>query len=326
MSINKQHSIADYIARWGNSASIALLDPTCKIFSMPSIEGIIGYRIESNNIIVFGDPLCAPEHVADLALAFYTQFHDTVNNIIYVSSSQDFTDLSLKTNFKAAIGVGYEIILDPTHDPREGTGKKASLLRGKYNQAVRYGVTVHEYTEYDADVEEAINNVGETWIKSRKGLQMYSHHVDIFVHREHKRYFYAKHEDIIVAVLMLNRLNAYQGWVLSFLMVLQEAPKGTSELILIFALDVLRKESCTFFSIGMVPISHLNPITGLGFFTTWFAKNVYAAAKRAFGFGERHRYWKKFHPTIQTSYLVLAKPKIGVGGVLGIMRAFNANV
>ena len=325
--LNEHYSLADCITLWGNSASIALLDPACKIFSRPTIPGIIGYRLESKNIVVFGDPLCPPEHVADLTTAFHAEFANKVNNIIYVAASEAFTNWSLQGLCKAAISFGHEVIIDPSNDPRIGSGEKAALLRRKCNQAARQGVQIYEYTEYNAELEKAIEAVGQSWIKNRKGPQIYLQHVAIFADREHKRYFYAEQNGAIIGVLILNAIGIPKGWVLSFSMVPGDAPKGTSELILVNAFAVLGKQGCSFFSIGSVPSSELSRIEGLGYVTTWFARHAYAVSKKIFHLDEeRQRYWKKFRPKKEATYLVFCKPKIGIGGVVGIMRALNASV
>jgi lysylphosphatidylglycerol synthetase-like protein (DUF2156 family) len=318
------YSIADHIALWGNSASIALLDPACKIFTSPHVPGIIGYRLESNNVIVFGDPLCPPEHTQTLIRAFHDAFEDKVANILYIAVSEPFTNWSLEHTCKSAMSIGHEIIIDPSHDPRIGSGEKAAQLRRKCKQATRIGIQAHEYTAYDPAIETMMETLGETWLKNRKGPQIYLQHLHIFIDREHKRYFYAQHHGTIVGVLILNRIDAYKGWVLSFSMVPDGALKGTSEFMILYALDVLRTEGCTFFSIGMIPIASLDRIEGLGYMTTWFARATYGVAKKIFGFGERQqRYWKKFRPKTETMYLMMRKPKIGINGVVGIMRALN---
>src|ERR1700733_11495459 len=56
----KNRSVVDYVQKWGHASSIALFDPACKIFSDPDVDGVIGYRLQSKCVIVFGDPVCAP--------------------------------------------------------------------------------------------------------------------------------------------------------------------------------------------------------------------------------------------------------------------------
>lgn len=319
------YSIPECIARWGNSASVALLDPACKIFSSPAIPGIIGYKHEAKNIIVFGDPLCAPENTTDLMTQFHAEFQDTVKNIIYVAATEKFTQNSLGNLCHAAISIGNEIILDPTKDPRLERGDRASLLRGKCNQAIRNNVLIREYVEGDLQIEKGMIAVGEAWLNGRQGLQIYLHNVDIFAHREHKRFFYAEKDGAVIGVLILTRIGACDGWVISLSMVEKNAPKGTSELLIVSALEILAKEDCHFFAIGTVPTPTVNAIEGLGPIGRLFVRAGYQFATRAFNLTERESYWTKFHPTTQSSYLVLSKPTLGISSALGIMSALNAS-
>ena len=71
MHSGENKTVAQQISRWGNAASIALLDPSCNIFSVPHLEGIIGYRIASQYAIVFGDPVCEQKVIKDLLSSFH---------------------------------------------------------------------------------------------------------------------------------------------------------------------------------------------------------------------------------------------------------------
>lgn len=319
------HSISECIARWGSSSSVALLDPACEIFRSARWPGIIGYKQQSNHIIVFGDPLCEPAHRLDLTKEFHQQFEADARNIIYVATTKAFAEDSLQANCEAAIGIGQEIILDPTHDPRAEKGDRASLLRGKCNQATRHHVTIHEYTDSDPALEKAMEAVGDSWVKGREGPQIYLHHVDIFSHREHKRFFYAECEGNVVGVLILNRMDAHNGWLMSLSLVDRTASKGTSELLIVSCLEILAKEECHYFSIGTVPVPAIRDIQGLGFMKSFFVRSSYRCAKKFFHLGDRESYWTKFHPRSEEIYLVLSKPSLGMGSVLGIMTALNAS-
>lgn len=317
-------SIADSIKRWGNSASIALMDPACQIFTSETVPGIVGYKLEANHIIVFGDPLCAPEDSDALIHQFHNHFIDSVNNIIYVAVTETFTQNSLGHQCEAAISIGQEMVLDPTKDPRAQTGEKASLLRRNCKQAIKHQITVHEYTEQDPALEKRMNDLGESWSQNRQGPQVYLQEVNIFSHRECKRFFYAKQDERIVGVLILTRLDAYEGWVISFAMVDPDAPYSTSDYLIVNALEILASEHCRYFAIGTVPIPSISNVYGLNPLSTWCVRHAYSAATKMFHLTERERYWKKFCPTTQATYLMLTKPKLGLSGAYGIFSALNA--
>jgi lysylphosphatidylglycerol synthetase-like protein (DUF2156 family) len=316
--------ISECIQRWGNPASIALMDPDCLVFSQDSLEGIIGYKIQAHHAIVFGDPLCPPEHVDALTQAFHNQFKDSVKNIIYLATTKKFTHEALEHECEAALSIGQEMIIDPTQDPRAQSGDKASTLRRNCKKAVQHEITVHEYTDQDPALEKMMNSLGESWSQHRQGPQVYLQQVSIFSHRECKRFFYAKQNNKIIGVLILTRLDAYQGWVISFAMIDPQASYSTSDYLIVNALETLGKEGCHFLAIGTVPSQSINDIIGLGTLNTWCVRQAYAASLKLFHLTERERYWKKFCPTHESTYLMLAKPQLGLVGAYGIFSALNA--
>lgn len=323
MKIHGNKAVAEYVHQWGNSASLALLDPACKIFSCSEIQGLIGYRFALKSAIVFGDPVCASPDIKKLTQAFHAFCAERGKSIVYISVSQDFIGKSLDNGCRAAIGFGDEIILDPQLNLRAGTGRKASVLRNKCNQSMRDGVTIHEYTGYDHGIEEGIEQVGAAWINGRKGAQIYLWQINLFADRLHKRWFYAQCRGRIIGVLMLNRLAIRDGWALNILMVEPQAPNTTSEYLVLSTLDILRDEKCRYLTIGTTPASELGYIHGVGKYSTWFARNVYSLAKKIFNLGDRQRYWKKFHPKTEPLYLAFSNARISMSDILAVMRALN---
>jgi lysylphosphatidylglycerol synthetase-like protein (DUF2156 family) len=317
-------SVGEYVFRWGNPASIALLDPACKIFSAQSIDGVIGYRMASKYVVVIGDPVCPHDSLEDLMRAFHAFCSAQDKNVIYIATSEQFMKWSMNRYCSSAIECGVEVILNPTIDPTNKTGKKASLLRNKYNQSIRDGIQVKEYDGYDEQLEEAMQEVRDSWLQNRKGPQIYYLQVNLFADRIHKRWFYAEHQGRIIGVLMLNRIDAHHGWVINILMVVPDALTVTSEFLILSALATLRAEECTFLSIGTVPGSQLGHIEGLGFFSQWLARNIFKTAKKIFRLEDRQRYWKKFYPQTKPTYVLFSKARIKFSEIMGIMRALNA--
>lgn len=319
-------SRAEYVEQWGHSPSIALLDPNCNIFSTPAINGAIGYRSVANNIIAFGNPVCAIEDVPSLTHAFHENFVKEGKSIIYISVSEPFIEWSLATRKGCALQVANEIILNPLLDPMKKTGKKASLLRNKYNQCIREGICVEEYTDQNPRLEKQMSEIAMKWQKARRGPQIYLLQIDIFKGRTNKRWFYAHKNGILLGMLMLNRVNACQGWVLNLLLLTDRAPTCTSEFLVVSTLTILRDEDCSFLSIGTVPAQTLGRVEGLGFLTKWIASKTFNIAKKIFHLTDRNRYWKKFDPHIAPSFVLFCKQRIGIRDVLSIMRALNVSL
>lgn len=320
--IKDKNSIASLIKQWGGSASsTTLLDPDCKIFSTANIEGIIGYRTELDTAIAFGDPVCSPSSKTELAKAFHEYCRQQGKNVVYITASEEFSKWAISTVCKGMIEVGEELILDPNCYPKDGHNGR--LLRKKMNHSHNAGVVVEEYRKDDIHLKNEIEQVGTSWLKARHGPQIYLAHVHLFNEYLGKRWFYAKQKDKIIGVLSLNQLEARQGWVLNMLMTTPDAPGGTSELLVISALETFCREGCHFLTFGATPSEQLGEIIGLGKISTSLARTIFKMTKKIFHLDGRRKYWKKFEPESERSYLLFSKPRIGFKDAVAIMRALN---
>ena len=322
----EQKNIADCIQQWGSAISIALLDPTCNIFTTPIHNGIIGYRSISKYVIVFGDPVCPQEAIGGLTSEFHIFCSQNNKKIVYVATSEKFKQWMLQTHCNSSIEWGVHVTLNPKINVLEKTGRRASTLRNKFNQAARNGMVFKEYHNPDLKIEEEMQKVHTAWLRNRKGAQIYLYPVDLFNDRHCKRWFYTKYNNEIVGVLMLNRIDAHNGWALNILMIKPNAPAITSEFLILSVLELLRKENCAHFSIGVVPLNQLEEIEGLGSVSQWFARAIYKIAKKLFNLEDRHRYWRKFSPSTQRTFVLLSHPTIKFSEIIGIINALNAKI
>lgn len=319
--VEKKTPVAEFIRRWGGSASIALLDPSFEIFSTPGVEGIIGYRLESRCAVVFGDPLCNPVNEPILVRAFHKFCKEKGWRVAYVTASERFAKWSIKHTCGSLIETGEELTLDPHRNPRSGA--KGRALRNKVNNSIRAGIEVLEYTGFNNELQKNIEQVGVIWLSERKGPQIYLAEVDLFAERTGKRWFYAKHGENIVGVLQLNKLEARQGWSLHLVMTVPSAPMGTSEQLVLSAINALKEEGCHFLTFGISQAENLGEMQGIGICSEWIARSVFKLAKRVFHLDTRRRFWRKFQPQKENSYLLFSEPGIRLSNLLSVMRSLN---
>ena len=316
----------ELVRRWGGSASNAVLDPVCKIFTVPNIEGLIGYRMESGCAIVFGDPICPPENIPSLVHAFHSYCQAQGATVVYVTATQQFAKWAMENICKASLAFGEEIVIDPYCDPRALKGANACVVRRKVKHAKHEAVEVKEYIPHDKKLEQAMEQVGTEWLKSRHGPQIYIAHIRLFCDRIGKRWFYARHGNQIVGVFTLNQLNNYQGWLLSALMITPSAPHGTPELLVTTAIDTLRAEGCHYITCGSVPGDTLGEIVGLNTISTWLMRQIFKVAKKIFNLNGRMKFWEKFQPKCRPSYILFTEPDIRLREIWAIMRAMNVGL
>lgn len=322
---SRRNQIVALVRRWGGSASAAVLDPTTQIFTTPEVEGLIGYRLESSCAIAFGDPVCSQDNIPRLVQAFHSFCEKLDYNIIYITTTERFARWAISNVCKTLIESGEELTYNPHFDPRDHEGVRGSLVRRKVRHALHEGVSVEEYMPHDPKLESAIEEVGDIWLKSRHGPQVYISHHHLFTDRPGKRWFYAKHNNQIVGVAQLNQLQAHAGWLLNHVMHTPDAPHGTPELLVVTALETIRKEGCQYVTFGNVPTEKLGEILGQGSVAQVFTRLTFKVITKIFRLSGRKKFWEKFEPVSSRSYLVFSKPRIGLREIRGLMRALNVS-
>lgn len=320
---NKRSRIVELVRRFGGCTTDAVLDPSMQFFELQGISGFISYRLKGGCAVSFGDPVCSEKDKAALATAFHHFAKEKNKRVVYVAASESYAKWAVGHVCKAAVQVGEELILDPLCDPRKNTGTHESLVRRKVKSALREGVTIHEYVTKDREVEKAIEEVGEQWLQSRRGPQVHISNVYLFEDRIGKRWFYAKKEDRVIGVICLNQLQAHQGWLLNHLMKVPGVPSGTSELLVVSALEVLAKEGCRFATVGMVAGSELGNIMGLSKPLTWLACKGFKLVTKVIGIDGLNTFWGKFQPRGEPVYLLFSHNRLGLREVLALKSALN---
>jgi len=319
---NLRESRVKIVRRWGGLASDAVLDPNSEIFEIPNLDGILGYRIEHGCAVVYGNPVCAPAMASKLVEAFDHYTKKLGLKVLYVGATGWFAEAVIQSGQGVSIEFGYEITLNPQRDPRSHTGSHGSLVRRKVRHAEKEGVCVEEYTEADSALEVALEEVGNSWLQMRKGPQVHISHVHLFDDRPGKRWFYAKKEDQIVGVVVLNQLEARQGWLLNHLMFTPQAPNGTPEILVVTALAKIAEEGCHFVSFGNASKASLE-IMGLGKFSSWAITHIFKLATHIFHLEGHIKFWDKFHPQYEPSYILFRERNIGIRQILSLMKALN---
>lgn len=320
----KQEDILRYVRKFGNANSDAILDPQCQFFSVPHIEGVIGYRFESNCAVVFGDPACPEHQRAELVKSFHEYCDQQRRNVIYVVVSERFKSWAIDNECAATIEFGQELYLDPTNDPRKGA--KGSLARRKVRKAIKSGVEVFEYQGYDPELEKQMEELGNRWLANRKGPQLHISHVNLFENRLGKRWFYATCNGEVIGVVVLNEIKARGGWLLNRLMMAPNSPGGTPEILVITALDQLASEDCHYVTFGGIPGDEIGEIGGFGNFTQWLVPKMYQLSLSLFKLGGKGKFWEKFQPEAEKSYLLFREPSLSPGKLIGLMRALNLSM
>jgi lysylphosphatidylglycerol synthetase-like protein (DUF2156 family) len=318
----EDESLKKLVRQWGNAFSEVLLEPPpSQVFTTSGIDGAIGYRIHSKYAITFGDPICPEEHAPELATAFHQFCQENNLNIIYLIASEKFANWAIQNQCRVMMEVAEELIFDPQQNLTDG--RKSHKLRNYIHHAEHEGVTFHEYLSHDEQLEQSINEFGKEWLKSRRGPQIHLGILDFFDSRINRRWFYVQQEGRIVGVALLTKLDYEKGWLLKYLLTNLAAPRGTSEMLMLSILDVLRAEGCRFLTYGVVAANSLGEIVGLNKFSTFIARLGFSLTKWFFQLDRRKLFWKKFHPKAERAFVLSSKPTFGFQEIRAILKSLK---
>ena len=322
-----RHEIVECVHRWGgNSVVESLLDPSCLIFSIPNVQGFMGYRENRGCAVVFGDPVCSPADRDRLVEAFHAFCEKNKKNVVYLVASEEFACGMRDTQRSALIPFGEELFLDPQRDPKTLSGKRGISLRGKLRHAAKIGLCVSEYRGEAPELERKIQDVAAAWLQHRSGPQIYISRVRLFSERFGKRWFYVHQGDQLLGGLVLNQLQAKGGWALDRVMTVPDAPQGTSELLVATVLEKIAHEGCRFLTFGAINGDMLGGISGFGKMTSFMTHHMYKASIKFFNLQGKRKFWEKFYPQSAPAFLIFKKPRLGYYEVRGLMHALNVSL
>jgi lysylphosphatidylglycerol synthetase-like protein (DUF2156 family) len=327
LSSNQPHidrnDLVHILRQWGGVSAGGILDANCLLFTDPLIPGLIGYRLAGNNAVVLGDPVCAPENKAPLALAFQ-QFCSTQNiGVVYIIATEAFALWAEHHLSSILIEFGITLTINPSDNPSMQPGSQFKPLRKKIHNCLHKGVIVKEYKGDDESIEVGIKTIVSTWQSARKGPQIHLCQPTPFNDKVGKRWFYAELNGKIIGSLILNELKQDKSWLLNNVMICQNSPNGLSELLVVSALDVLDNEGCTSVTIGPVPRKKLGKIIGVNPIILLVTQWIYRASKIFFNLGGHETFWEKFQPHQQGSYLVFPNKNLGYSSIRAIIKSLH---
>ncbi|MES2121844.1 MAG: phosphatidylglycerol lysyltransferase domain-containing protein [Chlamydiota bacterium] len=314
--------VVELVRKWAEVNTDGILDKTTQIFSVPHIEGLVGYRIELGNAVVYGDPVCSPTDKVSLAKEFANYCQSKKLKPIYIIVSEEFAHLAGEFLSFSLIEFGKKFVLNPLKHCDSPT----TLLRKKVRQSTKHGVEICEHTCSDPLLEEEMGELAAAWVNARKGIQIYLAEPTIFDDRVGKRWFYAKREGKVIGFVVLNRLFSRDGWLLNNVMVAKNSPSGVSEHLVFAAMQALQKEECPYVLIGPVPAKDLGKITGIGKTIASITRWVYKGVKKTCHLDGHEIFWDKFQPELGSSYLLFPRNKFRPTSIFALLRALNISL
>lgn len=230
-------------------ALVGIATATC-LWICPEVEGAVAYNEFGKVWLVPGDPLTSVEKLAKVSACFLHKARAEGRVVGFMPATQRFamqsTDLGLR-----AIKIGSAPYFDlATWAPRGDRAKKA---RAGVNQARRAGVYVHEVIKVDEQLIRETTCLCKSWLTTRRSAIRFEwlFTIDPFQHKETKKYFTARDaNERLVGFLAASPIPARNGWYLEDVLRSKNAPNGTTDLLVVEALDSLKRSGAKLATLG----------------------------------------------------------------------------
>lgn len=327
-----EEEVQSLVAEFGHSSnSFMTLYPGFEYFAHPNekIRGMIAF-VETPDAWVGGaEPFCAPEDRESFLRAFAAAAQDIGKRAMMLPVDEANAELASRAGY-GVIMIGSEPTWALENFPRTGNTwsdvvPTAKTLAAKRSQGLG-SRSLEAFPQERAELER----MTQEWLGTRKmDALSFLNQVDPWFRQPDKRYFKVQLQERTLAYLAAIPIHARKSWYLIDLIRRSDTPAGSTELLLLQAMRILRESGALEVTMGVAPLSGLENAAQYACakakehpLTYQLLRAVYEHGHAFYNFKPLHQYKLKFAPTSTPPAFLIYTPKLGIRGILSLSRAF----
>ncbi|HEX6046738.1 MAG TPA: alpha/beta fold hydrolase [Pyrinomonadaceae bacterium] len=304
----KLHQLHGY-----NAHALVGITPDVRVWTGREAEGAVAYNEFGRVWLVPGDPLASVENLATVSAEFLQEAHTAGRVVGFMPATERFAKHSKRLGLRA-IEIGSAPYFDlATWAPRGDRAKKA---RAGVNQARRAGVRVTEIVEIDERLVRETACLCKSWLTTRRSALKFEWllKVDLFRHKDRKKYFAARDANgKLVGFVAASPIPARDGWYLEDVLRSKHAPNGTTDLLVVETLNLLKCDGAKLATLGTAPMAIagiVDPEVPRSRLLTKAARLTANCVSVFYNFEGVRRFKAKFAPSWWESEYVLISPNV----------------
>lgn len=312
------------LAHGWNATAFQIVNPGFELWFNEARTAVVGSMVSRHVRVVAGAPVCDDAALPHIVSQFERNTIAKGERPCYFGAADRmFQHVSGRPEYSMAV-MGAQ----PVWSPRQWVSRTHSdrSLRAQFHRAANKGVHIKEWPPDRASEHSELRRVLSEWLATR-GLPPLHFLIEpeTLQRLEGRRVFVALRDRKPVGFTVLSPIPRRIGWLSEQFVRGRDAPNGTVELMIDGALQAVASEGAEYFTMGLVPLSHLAaPIAGREpFWMSTLLRWVRGHGRKFYNFEGLERFKEKFHPTDwERIYVVSREPKFSFRTLWAVASVF----
>jgi phosphatidylglycerol lysyltransferase len=310
-----------------NTTCFQIVNPGIEYWFGGDGESVVGYVTSGKTRVVAGAPVCSETSLPAVAAAFENDARQHGLNVCYFGAEARLEGVLHTSKQHSRVLLGAQPVWHPANWPAIMAGR--SSLRAQLSRARNKGVHIGEWSVEKSTHNPLLRECLEAWLQS-KGLPPLHFVVepDTLGRLDNRRIFVATCRDRVEAFLVLSPIPTRNGWLTEQFPHRPNAPNGTVELMMDFAVRSVASEGAQYVTLGLSPLSRRatiepfdNPLW-LRIVLGWMRRH----GTRFYNFEGLDYFKSKLMPAEwEPVYAISNQPTFTRGTMLAIANAFTEN-
>jgi phosphatidylglycerol lysyltransferase len=298
-SLNAAKARELVMAHGCNATAYQILNPGMSHWFSARGNAVVGYVSRGSWLLAAGEPICAPENLAETIACFEAFARGRNRSVCYVCAAESMRQLLADSPEHSGIAMGAQPVWNPAEWRRIVRSRRS--LRAQLSRSANKGVRIESQAPADdgdgADEGEIRRTLLE-WLQNRRLPPMH-----FLVEPEvlsgvvdDRILLVARREGRVVAFLVASPVTGRNGFLIEELARSPRAPNGTSELLIDAAMNRFAEAGCTYATMGLVALAD-GTTCGNPLWLRGLMHIARAHANRFYNFRGLERFRAKMHPS-----------------------------
>ena len=308
-----------------NSTAYQIINPGFRRWFIEGKEGLVGYVRQGRMRVAAGEPICDTKRSIEIAERFEQETKTKgIKRVCWFCASADFAQHFHDRPGYSTILIGAQPVWHP--DQWQAKVLAHPSLRAQLNRARNKGVIIREWSTAQAAGHPELERCLHEWLDARPFPPLHFLVEPQTLHRLFdRRIFVAEQQGQAVGFVLLSPVPCRNGWLVEQFVRSANAPNGTIELGLDYAIKSIAHEGYSYVTLGLAPLSKRAGIVGtnpplIQFLFNWLQLH----GRRFYNFDGLDFFKAKFSPDIwEPIWAISNEPRFSYRTLYGVAAAFS---